>query len=118
MRVKILVLGFICVFVLVSCALFKVGNVRSENQRAEYIAAHTDTLTDEVKEAISEGTLIVGMTADEVKAVIGKPQEVGRVRTDEGVQETWIMFASSSGNSYRFRIVHFDEEGRVTHWVE
>lgn len=114
MKVKILALGMICFFAF-SCASFEVGNLNPKGRRADYIAAHVDSLDEHTAFAISEGVLVLGMTESEVVASIGKPYKVNRSVNAGGEHVQWVMFPHNSYRDRRFWLVYFDK-GLVSGW--
>jgi hypothetical protein len=54
--------------------------------------------------------LHVGMTSDEVRALLGKPTGIGNLR-DEGERWTYCP------GTWSFYVIEFDANGRITkHW--
>jgi hypothetical protein len=64
--------------------------------------------TDRIKQAITEGNLVLGMSAIEARASWGAPEKVNRTVSMHGVHEQWIY-----GNTY----VYF-EDGILTSWQD
>lgn len=58
------------------------------SRRQSYIDTHSD-LDPRIRNAISEGKLVHGMTTEEVRACAGDPIEANRILTREGLVEEW-----------------------------
>lgn len=113
MKFKILALSLVCLLFF-SCASFELGNLHPKSRRAKFIAANPD-LFPEIKEAILNGNLIIGMTPEQVVASIGKPYDVNVSTGSWGVHVQWVMCAPGSFRDWRYGYVYF-ENGKVTSW--
>lgn len=114
----------LCILLFSGCSIMRTmdamsGIIRkpSEKQRLQY-ASENPSLPDDIKQAIKEGRVIVGMTSEQIKASYGEP-----CNSDiyEG-KETWTMFYTYGyrGSNMQFadqcygETIMFDESVKVT----
>ncbi len=83
--------------------------------RQKYVANHPG-LDQEVRQAILEGVIMMGMTKDQVVASIGRPNDEN-ISTYEGGETTQFCYGEigSNFNFNRYRYVYFTN-GKVTGW--
>lgn len=62
-------------------------------RRKDYLAAHPE-LKIEVKEAILNGEVLIGMTAEQVTAAIGAPKRTEILKNTNGLHEQWVYSSS------------------------
>jgi hypothetical protein len=79
-------------------------------RRLQYLETHLD-LSPAVKNAISHGDVVLGMTESDVRASIGQPDQIGTTKTEQGTREQWLY---KFGASARERL-YFDD-GTLTSW--
>lgn len=113
MKIKLFSLITICLFFF-SCASFELGNLHPKSRRAKFVASNPN-LFPEIKEAILNGNLMIGMTPAQVVASIGRPYDVNMSSGSWGVHEQWVMCAPNSRRDWRYGYVYF-ENGRVVSW--
>jgi len=122
MRIKILILGLACLF-LMNCAVL-IDEVRITNRRQEYVKLNS-WISPEIKEVILNGDIIIGMTPQQVIASRGKPKKINRTTGEWGVHEQWV-YASVYGpklslskkeriTTRKYGYIYF-EDGKVTSW--
>ena len=58
---------------------------------------YSDTLSPEMKKAIADKRVAVGMTREEVKLILGLSDHHGRETTKDGVETEWMQFGSPPG---------------------
>ena len=112
MKIKILVLVFSLAFS-ICCA--------SQSSRVQtYLDSHPN-LKPEIRQAIIDGDILIGMTTEQVVASIGKPVKINKTTDKDGVSEQWI-YAGKIRLSYRdnrtvkeYAYVYF-RNGRVSSW--
>ncbi len=64
-----------------------------------------------VKDAVKDGRIVAGMGPDDVKRVLGEPQEIKRARSASSASETWYYRKRAKTTRYvRFR------DGRVVYY--
>ncbi len=66
------------------------------NQRSA-AELYTETLTPEMKKAIADKRVAVGMTHEEVKMILGQSDSHGRETTKEGVETEWQIYGKPPG---------------------
>lgn len=84
---------------------FEVYRAVEERRRMRYLKTHPD-LDAEIREAISKGRALVGMSEESVKASLGKPEEVKPAIGTFMNTERWYYFTK--------RKVLFFKDGRVS----
>ncbi len=85
--------------------------------RQKYVASNPG-LDPQIKAAIIEGTLCMGMSERDVVASIGYPDRVNRDTYQYGTRAQFCYNEIGGNfNFNRFRYVYF-ENGRVTSWSE
>lgn len=102
---------FVLVFVLAGCASMGdigrsarfSGIVHSE----EYIAAHPE-LSDAVKQCILEEKVMVGMTADELRASWGRPTDTNVTAGTFGHHEQWVYRRESVMGGFATQYVYLE----------
>ncbi|MBA7714289.1 hypothetical protein ES703_123307 [subsurface metagenome] len=123
MRIKISVLGLICVF-LISCVAIQ-SAVQLPKQRQNYVESNT-WISPEIKEAILNGRVILGMTIKQVLASRGRPLDINRTTRESGTHEQWVyvgveintrmrMSRKETLLDHEFGYIYF-ENGIVTSW--
>jgi hypothetical protein len=70
-----------------------------------YIKDHPE-VSDRIRQAIAEGSIVLGMTKEDTRASWGDPSHVNKTVNASGISEQWVY-----GNTY----VYF-ENGRLTSW--
>lgn len=113
MRSKILILGLICLF-FISCA-----SIIDDPRRQKYIKAHPE-LSSQIKNAIFNGDILIGMTPEQVVASRGRPYDINRTTGSWGVHEQWVMLYENTAafddpKAYEYAYIYF-ENGKVTSW--
>lgn len=78
-----------------------------QQRREDYVKARTD-LPQQTKDAILQGTIILGMSSEDARASWGQPERVNRTVGSFGVHEQWIY-----GNTY----LYFDD-GVLRSWQD
>ncbi|NGO40424.1 hypothetical protein G4L39_13635 [Limisphaera ngatamarikiensis] len=78
-----------------------------EQIRHLYVKAHPE-LSERIKSAVLEGSIIIGMSSDDVRASWGDPDKVNRTVGTFGVHEQWIY-----GDTY----LYF-EDGVLKSWQD
>ena len=89
---------------------------RQELQQKLDVIAHTYVdkySTDEVKNAISEGKLLIGMVTFEVAAVKGHPKDINKTTGAWGVHEQWVY----DNGRYNEMYLYF-ENNILTSWQD
>lgn len=132
MRFKILVLGFVCLFLigcaslstLVSEALRDEPPITAWNKaRKDYLATHPE-ISSEMRVAIEQGDVLLGMTSAQVVACRGKPYKINKTTGSYGVHERWVMVMRWRGSynpkglvkkAKKYAYIYF-ENGIVTSW--
>lgn len=79
----------------------------AQQRRQSYLDAHPET-TERIKEAITTGTLALGMSDQQARASWGAPEKINRTVNVQGVHEQWI---------YESTYVYFDD-GVLTSWQD
>ena len=97
MRTKILTLVLLCLF-LIGCA--SVSTWLSEQDtppitawnkaKKDYLETHPE-ISSEMRVAIEQGDVLLGMTSAQVVACRGKPQKINKTTGSYGVHERWVM---------------------------
>ena len=111
-KIKILVLGIICLF-MASC----IGVQRSSKQntlRQNYLNTHP-TISTAWRRAILSGNILIGMTEEAVMASLGHPDKINL--SDERHRSAWIY--TSSRRSFNARVKYgyvYFKNHRVTSW--
>ena len=83
--------------------------------REQYVATH-HPMTQEVRAAILAGTLVMGMTEEEVVASIGQPNDINRSTYAHGTTAQFCYDEIGFNfNFNRYRYVYF-ENYKVTSW--
>lgn len=72
-------------------------------------------IEDNIKKAIKNGTIIAGMTKEEVIESWGKPRDINRTVTSYSVHEQWCYGDILAGTD---RYIYFDENEVVTSWQD
>ncbi len=86
MRVKVLAL--ICVSLLLSsCEM--ATRMQQKKKRIEFVSVHPP-LTSEIREAILNGEVLLGMDVRQVLASRGRPLDINRSTGSYGVHEQWV----------------------------
>lgn len=120
MRIKILVLG--CVFLLLSGCVSTI--ISRKIMREEYFKTQPD-VSSEVKEAILNGEVLLGMSVPQVLASRGYPGDRKRSTGSWGVHEQWcysgivrmdVLWSNKETLlNYKYAYIYF-ENGVVTSW--
>ena len=133
MRIKILVLGFVCLF-LIGCASLSTWLSEQDTPpitawnkaKKDYLETHPE-ISSEMRVAIEQGDVLLGMTSAQVVACRGKPQKINKTTGSYGVHERWVMvirWHSHTGltipkglvkKAKKYAYVYF-ENGIVTSW--
>jgi hypothetical protein len=58
---------------------------------------YTETMSPEMKKAITEKRVTVGMTRDQVKMILGQSDHHGRETTKDGIDTEWAQFGKPPG---------------------
>ena len=120
MKTKILGLGLICLF-FISCVGSQLHNRKI--MRQNYIKDHSE-ISSQVKDAILNGDVLIGMTAKQVVASRGRPYKINRSTGSYGVHEQWVMVTFTPGviggygldkKAKKYAYIYF-ENGKVTSW--
>ena len=96
--------------------LGKIIHVKSFKE--EYLENNPD-LSPEIKKAILNGNVLIGMTRDQVRASRGTPHKINKRTSAYGITEQWVMHSANpryddlKGKEYGY--IYF-ENGRVTSW--
>ena len=120
MRIKILALGLACLF-FVSCVGSQLHNRKMI--RKNYIKTHSE-ISSQMKDAILNGDILIGMTEEQVVASRGRPYKINKTTGSFGVHEQWVMVTSTPGvigaygidsKAKEYAYIYF-ENGKVTSW--
>ena len=121
MKVKVLALGFCYILLGCHALLIKPGIVKqAEKRQSHYVATHQE-LSEEASSAILRGDLLIGMRAEVVVAVLGKPYDINRTTGSWGVHEQWCYLNPATERYYpgwerlKYAYVYL-ENGKVTSW--
>ncbi len=118
MRIKILALGVVCL--LVSCT-----TANLIKNRKNYISLHIE-LTPAIRNAISGGEVLIGMTTEQVLASRGRPLDINKSTGKWGIHEQWVyvrveanprmqMSRREALLDHKYGYIYF-ENGKVTSW--
>jgi len=58
---------------------------------------YSETMSPELKKAIADKRVNVGMTHEQVKLILGAPENHGRETTKDGVETEWLQFGRPPG---------------------
>jgi hypothetical protein len=58
---------------------------------------YSETLSPEMQKAIAEKRVTVGMTHDQVKMILGAPENHGRETTGDGIETEWSQYGRAPG---------------------
>lgn len=120
MRIKTLALGLACLF-LVSCIGSQLHNRKM--MRQNYIKTHPG-ISSQVKDAILNGDILIGMNQNQVAASRGRPYKINRSTGSYGIHEQWVMVTTYGGitrtsgldkKALTYAYIYF-ENGKVTSW--
>lgn len=120
MRTRILVLGLVCLF-FISCVGSQLHNRKI--MRQNYIKTHPG-ISSQVRDAILNGDILIGMTEEQVVASRGRPYKTNRTTGSFGIHEQWVMVTSTPGvigaygidsKAKEYAYIYF-ENGKVTSW--
>ena len=90
---------FLAIVMLTGCIeSFDAYLVRRRMERQTYVNTHPE-LSENVKTAIKEGHLLIGMTEDQVKIIRGAPDEINYTTTAYGSSEQWV-YGHMAGTHY------------------
>ena len=119
----------LCQLLLLPLLSLIVGCVTTQQQkhqeaverRQAYVAAHP-TLDTDIKWAILEGKVGVGMTPEQVIASWGRPHDINRNVGSWGVNEQWVYgymkFYGSGARGFVSTHYLYFENGRLTSWQD
>ena len=121
MRIKILVLGLVCLF-FISCVGSPIW-IR-KTAREDYIKTHPE-ISSQMRDAILNGDVLIGMTTEQVFASRGQPYKINKTTGSYGIHEQWVM-VTSAGAMYgipygldkkakQYAYIYL-ENGKVTSW--
>lgn len=120
MRTKSLALGMICLF-FINCVGSQLHNRKI--MRRNYIKTHPG-ISSQVRDAILNGGILIGMTEEHVVASRGRPYKINRTTGSFGIHEQWVMVTSTPGvigaygidsKAKEYAYIYF-ENGKVTSW--
>jgi hypothetical protein len=80
----------------------------NDERREQYFNDHPE-LSEQIKQCIRKGTIVLGMTKEQVTASWGKPDDIHRSVYSFGVHEQWI---------YGDRQYLYFEDGILTSWQD
>jgi len=113
---KIFRSGLICVVLtLVALACLPIPDFSKGNRR-DYVAAHPE-LTPEIKAAIMNREVVMGMTELDVVASIGSPRKINRDTYAFGERAQFVYEDYSRYIRPKYTYVYF-ENRRVTSWSQ
>src|SRR5206468_168876 len=72
------------------------GPIMSFDQRSA-TELYSETMSPELKKAIADKRVTVGMTREEVKLILGQSDHHGRETTKDGVETEWMLFGKPPG---------------------
>lgn len=91
---------------------------RSKSLREEYLKKNPN-LPPNIKKAILNKDILIGMTFDQVRASRGRPHKINKTTTATRIRTQWIMHPPEGpGNDYRskeYGYIYFIN-GKVTSW--
>ncbi len=120
MRTKNLTLALLCLF-FISCVGSALHNRKMMKQN--YLKTHPE-ISSQMRNAILNGDILIGMTAEQVLASRGRPYKINRSTGSYGIHEQWVMITFTPGviSAYgldkkapRYAYIYF-ENGKVTSW--
>lgn len=79
--------------------------------RAKYIKTHPDR-PHAILKAVAAGTWAVGMTEEEVRLAIVRPDDINRTVTGDAIHEQWVW--DNGGKTYYLYLTN----GILTSWQE
>lgn len=90
----------------------------AKNRRIEFIKLNPD-FSQNIKNAILSGDILIGMTKEQVIASRGEPVKVNKTTTIYGVDEQWIMFYETpfpwDEGADKYQYIYFFN-GKATGW--
>lgn len=98
----------------------KKGTTIQENlthQREEYLKNHP-SISQEMRYAINNGNLLIGMDQEQVIASRGNPLRINKTTTQYGVNEQWIMYDTVPSwdlKAKEYKYIYF-ENGKLIGW--
>jgi len=91
-----------------------------EKQRKNYVDEWTKILSQKMKNAILRGDILIGMSFSDVIASRGRPHKRNKATGIWGVNEQWIMHATSDSGKWDWKADEYDliyfAKGKVTSW--
>jgi hypothetical protein len=97
------------IFALTGCT-----GIADQNRRQAYVAQNQ--LDDATRDKILEGSVSIGMTADEVTASWGRPDFVNKTVFSWGVHEQWAYCSSTFGCSDGAMHYFYFRDGILDSW--
>ena len=122
MRTKNLTLALLCLF-FISCVGSALHNRKMMKQN--YLKTHPE-ISSRMRDAILNGDILIGMTAEQVLASRGRPYKINRSTGSYGIHEQWVyvgieinarMQVSRKETllDHKYAYIYF-ENGIVTSW--
>ena len=111
---KRMIVGFLSA-IFIFAGIIPAGSLKAQSDEDAYWATKTEK--ESADRRSQTGTYIetppvtVGMTKEQVTALLGEPRIVNRLPTKDGNQEQWSYGHPAYGTN---RYIYFDEKGMVT----